>query len=269
MSKFNYLHHRRVDTKTVIRTRRQQLKLTEQALADRIGVTRGSVQQWELGETAPNRSRRAAVAAALEISEAVLLGLEQHPELLAAAVGTVQEQTPRTYDVTPPPASADTPSLTPIVAWEHPDDLPEGEYVFIPRLAVRLSAGHGTDGGQLDLDFVKAKPQAFRAEWIRAQRLRPAKLACMTAHGDSMEERIQDGDALVVDTSQTEVMDGKPYALWYEGGERVKRLFRIPGGGLRITSDNKKYPDIVLNHTELSHVRIIGRVVHVAGSGGL
>jgi phage repressor protein C with HTH and peptisase S24 domain len=161
-----------------------------------------------------------------------------------------------------------SPTMQPILAWEHPEDLPPGEFVMIPRLDVRLSAGLGRE--QVEIEFIEKQPQAFRAEWIRKKRLKPTKLASMVASGDSMEDRIHDGDALVVDTSQVEVIDGKVYALWYEGGERVKRLFRQPGGGLRIHSDNiAKYQDIMLTAAETEHVRIIGRVVHIAGEGGL
>jgi phage repressor protein C with HTH and peptisase S24 domain len=159
-------------------------------------------------------------------------------------------------------------SLTPIFAWEHPDDLPPGEYVMIPRMNVHLSAGGGRD--QCDVELVKATPQAFRADWIRRKRLKPAVLACMYASGDSMNPRIYDGDSLVVDTSQTTVQDGGVYALWYDGGERVKRLFRKPGGGLIIRSDNSaQHPDMILTAEESEHVRVIGRVVHVQGDGGL
>ncbi|WP_420796372.1 S24 family peptidase [Alicycliphilus denitrificans] len=59
------------------------------------------------------------------------------------------------------------------------------------------------------------------------------------------------------------------YALWYDGGERVKRLYRLPGGVLRIQSDNTKYPEIEVQPSEMEHIRIIGRIVHVAGEGGL
>lgn len=160
------------------------------------------------------------------------------------------------------------PTLQPILSWEHEEDLPDGEFVLIPRLDIHLSAGHGRD--QVEIEFAEKAPIAFRADWIRKKRLKPSKLAAMAAIGDSMEDRIHDGDLLAVDTSQTEVIDGKVYALWYEGGERVKRLYRMPGGGLRIHSDNdSRYPDIVLPPADLEHVRIIGRVVHIAGEGGL
>lgn len=154
-----------------------------------------------------------------------------------------------------------------ILAWEHPDDLPEGEFVMVPRLDVHLSAGGGSE--QVAIDLVKDNPQAFRAEWIREQRLKPAKLAAMRASGESMEPAIHDGDSLLVDTSQTTVQDSRIYALWYDGGERVKRLFRLPGGGLRIQSDNPRFPPMDLGPDYAGHVRIIGRVVHRSGTGGL
>jgi transcriptional regulator with XRE-family HTH domain len=64
--------------KDVIRTNRTRLGLTEQQLADRAGVSRGSVQQWESGATAPKRGNQDAVAAALGITKAELLGMPSH-----------------------------------------------------------------------------------------------------------------------------------------------------------------------------------------------
>lgn len=157
--------------------------------------------------------------------------------------------------------------MEPILAWNHPDDLPEGEFVMVPRLDVHLSAGGGRD--QVEIELVKENPQAFRAEWIRLMRFKPNKLAAMRASGDSMEPTIHDGDSLLIDTSQTNVVDGKVYALWYDGGERVKRLFRLPGGGLRIKSDNPAFDLMELGPDYAGHVRIIGRVVHRSGTGGL
>lgn len=154
-----------------------------------------------------------------------------------------------------------------ILAWEHPDDLPPGEFVMVPRLDVHLSAGTGHE--QVEIDLVKENPQAFRTEWIRLMRLKPNKLAAMRASGESMEPTIHDTDSLLIDTSQVNVIDGKVYALWYDGGERVKRLFRLPGGGLRIVSDNPRFSPIELGPDYAGHVRIIGRVVHRSGTGGL
>ena len=84
-----------------------------------------------------------------------------------------------------------------------------------------------------------------------------------------MEPRIQDGDALEVDTSQQQIIDGRVYTIYYEGGARVKRLFNSPGGSLLLRSDSSNYPDIHVQPSDVSYVRIIGRVVHITGNGGL
>jgi phage repressor protein C with HTH and peptisase S24 domain len=155
-----------------------------------------------------------------------------------------------------------------IRAWEHHDALPSGEFVLVPRLDVTLSAGHGSE--QVETHYNARQPDAFRADWIRKRRLKPNKLAVLYASGDSMEPRICDGDQLLVDTSQLEVIDGAVYAVWFEGGERVKRLYRRPGGGIVIRSDNtSRYPDMTLGSDETAALRIIGRVINVSGGGGL
>ena len=65
------VHHR-------IREGRAKLGLTQQQFADKVGVTRGAVQQWEKedgeGGTAPSRAKQPAVAQLLGISVAELMG---------------------------------------------------------------------------------------------------------------------------------------------------------------------------------------------------
>lgn len=159
--------------------------------------------------------------------------------------------------------------LHPIAVWEYPDELPEGDFIKVPRLNVHLSAGNG-NGEHLEVDLERANPQVFRAEWVRRERLKPGALASMYARGNSMEPRICDGDSLLVDTSQMTVLDGRVYAVWYSGELRVKRLFKRVDGGLVIHSDNDRdYPRMEVPSDQMEHVRIIGRVVHVQGTGGL
>lgn len=73
-----------VSIHTLIRERRLALRLTEEALAKTVGVTRGAVQQWEReGGTAPKRSIRNKVAEALNISVYHLTAAEATPSLPA------------------------------------------------------------------------------------------------------------------------------------------------------------------------------------------
>jgi phage repressor protein C with HTH and peptisase S24 domain len=248
---------------------RNERGLTQAQLAKAARVAQGTIGNLESG--ARERPRELlAIAQALAVN----------PEWIESGKGPIWQASG--FDI---PASARTPGeplpsghkaservakysgMAPIYAWEHDDELPPGEYVMVPRLDVHLSAGGGRD--QVEIEFTKQAPQAFRADWIREQRFKPKKLAAMTASGESMEPAIHHGDSLLVDTSQTEVVDGRVYALWYEGGERVKRLFRLPGGGLRIKSDNSEHGTIELGPDYIGHVRIIGRVVHRSGRGGL
>jgi phage repressor protein C with HTH and peptisase S24 domain len=237
---------------------RTQAQMTQPQLAKAAGMSQSTLAEAEY--TAQGSSYTAQLAAALGVRS----------EWLATGEGAMKDA-PDHLDrpmFSRRPAEPSTAyGMEPILAWEHPEDLPEGEFVMIPRLDVHLSAGGGRE--QVEIELVKENPQAFRAEWIRLMRLKPGKLAAMRAAGDSMEPTIHDGDSLLVDTAQTAVVDGKVYALWYDGGERVKRLFRLPGGGLRIKSDNAAFDTIELGSDYGGFVRIIGRVVHRSGTGGL
>jgi len=245
-----------VELKVWIREARKHKGWTQEQLGEALGVTKGNVSGWENGRHEPGYSQLAKIAQETGYPLA-------HMDADARAL--VDEEAVALRRGLREPRAAY--GMEPILAWEHPEDLPEGEFVMVPRLDVHLSAGGGRE--QVEIELVKDNPQAFRSEWIRLMKLKPAKLAAMRASGESMEPAIHDGDSLLVDTSQTDVVDGKVYALWYEGGERVKRLFRLPGGGLRIESDNQRHPTLELRAGEIEHVRIIGRVVHRSGTGGL
>lgn len=71
-----------------IREGRARLQMTEQEFADAVGVTRGAVQQWERGTTAPTRKNQPAVARLLGITVGELMnpgsGMAQLMSLSAA-----------------------------------------------------------------------------------------------------------------------------------------------------------------------------------------
>jgi transcriptional regulator with XRE-family HTH domain len=61
-------------THDLIRRARIALKMTEQQLADKLGVSRGAVQHWEREDgTAPSRRNQQAVADALKLTVAELV----------------------------------------------------------------------------------------------------------------------------------------------------------------------------------------------------
>lgn len=80
-----------MSTASLIRDGRLRLRLTEEQFAERCGVSRGAVQQWERGVTAPKRTNQARVAGVLGITVAQLAaGEDPSTNTVAAPVGTTR-----------------------------------------------------------------------------------------------------------------------------------------------------------------------------------
>lgn len=92
----------------------------------------------------------------------------------------------------------------------------------------------------------------------------PATLTMITAHGDSMEPLIHDGDALFVDMADRR-LSSRPgvFVLRLDGALLVKRVSRI-GLEVQVTSDNPDTPAIA--PVRADRVAVIGRVVRLARS---
>ncbi len=92
----------------------------------------------------------------------------------------------------------------------------------------------------------------------------PAYAACGKNHGKSMETTIMDGAALGIDKSKQTIRDNKIFAFDHGGMFRVKRLYRLPYGAVRVVSDNpdkSEYPDEILTAEQWqSDVRLLGWV---------
>jgi len=92
----------------------------------------------------------------------------------------------------------------------------------------------------------------------------PASLTMITAHGDSMEPLIHDGDALFVDMADRR-LSSRPgvFVLRLDGALLVKRVSRI-GLEVQVTSDNPAAP--IIAPVRADRVAVIGRVVRLARS---
>jgi len=92
----------------------------------------------------------------------------------------------------------------------------------------------------------------------------PATLTMITAHGDSMEPLIHDGDALFVDMADRR-LSSRPgiFVIRLDDALLVKRVARI-GLEVQVTSDNPATP--VIAPVRADRVAVIGRVVRLARS---
>jgi phage repressor protein C with HTH and peptisase S24 domain len=85
--------------------------------------------------------------------------------------------------------------------------------------------------------------------------------AALLMPDNSMVDRLQPGSPMAIDRALNHIIDGQPYALLHQGVLRVRYLYRLPGGGLRMRCQNFiEYPDEVIS-AEMSgpeHVEVLG-----------
>lgn len=152
--------------------------------------------------------------------------------------------------------------LSPIVTWSKPEDLPRGVYALVPRISVKLSAGHGVVAEQEH----DVPPLAFTEEWIRSRNVSSKdNLRICKVTGDSMAPYLDEGDVVMIDLGQTQIIDNRVYCIRYGDELRIKRLCKRFDGGIRIISDNKDWPEESLAPDQLQHIAVIGRQIWRAG----
>jgi phage repressor protein C with HTH and peptisase S24 domain len=143
-----------------------------------------------------------------------------------------------------------------------PADDDWAEYVRVPLYDVRASAGHGAF-----IDHEKVgKHLVFRRDFLNNElQISRNGLYCIRVKGVSMEPVLRDGHPVLIDPNDTDVLSEGPHLLRLEGALLLKNLQRLPGGRLRIWSENKStnaYQPIELDWPPREGVdlQILGRV---------
>lgn len=154
-------------------------------------------------------------------------------------------------------------------AVEGDSDVDPDREVLVDEVDVVVSGGPGA----WVPEFVETKfRMPFQLYWFREKRAKPADTRIMRVRGSSMERTLFHGDKVVVNFGDREVQDDHVFVLYYGGGVKVKRLFRMADGRLRVVSDNidkDTYPDEFVGQGDLENVYVLGRVIDKSGSGGL
>lgn len=122
---------------------------------------------------------------------------------------------------------------------------------------VELAAGEGA-AHSIEVNGRKLR---FSKATLRAAGVDIANAACATVSGNSMERLISDGATIGIDRGRTQIRDGEIYAIDHDGMLRVKYLYRLPGGGLRLRSENQdEHPDETYTGEEARHIKVLGWV---------
>lgn len=220
---------------------------TAARLARALGITPKAVGKWLNGEARPNAEKMESLAR--------LLGVEIG--WLAWGTGSMVRIAPHNQQapLTPEPEG----EIVPFSVWDDstPVDDDEVEVPFLKE--VELSAG----SGRLALEVSTKAKLRFGKHTLRRYGVQFDKAVCVSVSGNSMEPLLPDGSTVAINTSDQQVVDGKIYALSHYGQLRVKQLYRLPGGGIRLRSFNRdEHPDeeYTLEQMVQAELSILGRV---------
>ncbi|CDG21033.1 Repressor protein CI [Xenorhabdus poinarii G6] len=222
-----------------IKQARLAKKLTQAELAERLGISPQSVQQWE-SSTEPRKSRLTALASILDADvNWLLFGESISP--------------PKKNDIEQLPPEQEWTTISP---WDSRTPLDNDE-VEVPFLKdIEFACGNG---GCINVDY-----NGFKLRFSKATLRRigaptdGSTVLCFPAKGDSMEPVIPNGTAIAIDISNKKIIDGKVYAIEQDGLKRLKCIYRRPKGKLLIRSYNRdEYEDEVADEDQVS---IIGRM---------
>lgn len=122
------------------------------------------------------------------------------------------------------------------------------------RTEVELSCGTGTFA---NADFV-SDTIGLDINFIRSFGGNPKTISVVFARGDSMADRIESGDALIVDESKTYINSGKVYAFVYDSELFCKQLKKT-SDGITAISFNKDYEPFEIDKTK--QFAVVGQVI--------
>lgn len=237
-----------MELKDRLKRARKNAGLTQVELAERAGIKQASVSEIERGLTRTSGHL---------IKLAQICGVD--PVWLADGSGTPEGNRQPYTGAANSTIESNAELLGPMDVWD--DDTPlDDDEVYVPFLKeVELSAGAGITAVQQS----HKQKLRFGKATLRRQGVQPSEAVCVSVSGNSMEPVLPHGSTVGVDTGCTAITDGKMYALDHSGQLRVKTLYRLAGGGIRMRSFNRdEHPDEEYTVQEMlqKEIVVLGKV---------
>jgi phage repressor protein C with HTH and peptisase S24 domain len=228
--------------------RAKELNLKQVDIVKATGASKGTVSNWFAGRDIPSSKYIMRLAKKLDTTpDWILYGQNLLSDKFKLSIEDEVHHASIHPDL----------ELGRIDAWDSETPLDEDEVEVPFFMEVELAAGIG---GEHNLERRGPKLR-FSKSTLRRCGVEAEAAACVKISGNSMEPRLFDGDVVGVNTFDTKIVDGKVYAINHDGLLRVKRLYRLPGNGLRINSINSdEHPDERYFDRDLEQIKVIGRV---------
>lgn len=208
-----------------IKTARNHAGLTQSDLAQLVGIDQTSISNLERGKS-QGSSHTASIARACGVSA---IWLEAGIGEMTADFAVIDR---------PTPSNAST--VGPFNIWDHETALNESE-IYLPFLA---EVSEGPEKRNFKIVPTTDRKLRFDRKILQRQGIQPEDAVCVSVLGNSMEPVMPDGSTVAIDMAKTDVIDGKIYAIDHDGHLRVKVLYRLRQGGIRLRSYNHaEHPD--------------------------
>lgn len=208
-----------------IKTARNHAGLTQSDLAQLVGIDQTSISNLERGKS-QGSSHTASIARACGVSA---IWLEAGIGEMTADFAVIDR---------PTPSNAST--VGPFNIWDHETALHESE-IYLPFLA---EVSEGPEKRNFKIVPTTDRKLRFDRKILQRQGIQPEDAVCVSVLGNSMEPVMPDGSTVAIDMAKTDVIDGKIYAIDHDGHLRVKVLYRLRQGGIRLRSYNHaEHPD--------------------------
>lgn len=223
-----------------LRSAREAKGLTKTAFAKVVGVSNATVTDWEKsvesgGIKEISGPKLTKVAEVLGVDPRWLLD-GREPTAEHANVFDLVPGAKRVHA-----SGADDPTMT-----------------QIKKVKLRVQAG--VTGFQTDPEHYEGETTGVPTDWVLREGFRKDALISIVVRGDSMETGLHEGDTIVVNTADKQLVSGSVYVINYEGEAVVKRMVR-DAGQWWLTSDNadqRKYHRQLCKGAECI---VIGKVV--------
>lgn len=146
--------------------------------------------------------------------------------------------------------------LGPFEEWDSDTPLDEDEVALPFFREVEMAAGNGRHQVQ-ENHGCKLR---FSKSTLKRHGVAVDSAYCVTVSGDSMSPMMPDGCVIGIDTSITAIKDRDIYAIDHNGFLRVKQLFCMPDGRIRLHSLNEDWIDEFVGGDDLDTFKVLGRV---------
>ncbi|KPX49008.1 Peptidase S24 [Pseudomonas syringae pv. helianthi] len=237
--------------KRIFNLKKAELGLTQEKLAERLGINQSSVSHYLNAVNPLNATVAAGFAKILEVQISEFSPRLAHEiELLTAA----SVEANRAF------------ISNRVAAHQAKGVVPYEEYVLIPQYMFDERFVKGINDEHVGL----TEGLVFRRGWLRRMGVSANDLFVVYADGNDMAPHICAMDVVLFDATQKSPLDRQIYVIRRrDGGITVKRMIQQLSGSWVIRSENPDknlFPDEIVSELDIAALPIIGRVIWRGGS---